>query len=157
VTNLFRVTFSFFAGAKFATLPAMPVPIINIAQMREWEAATWATGQTEAEVIRQVGKRIARRARKLTRAGDTILFLVGKGHNGDDTRAAAKALDGRNAELLEIFLPESDLLQLEMALAEKRGEIRHPNLLRSTSSNHRPWSARKGQLEEPAEFVVFAP
>ena len=97
----------------------MPIPVINIAQMREWEAATWATGQTEAEVIRRVGKRIARRARKLTRAGDTILFLVGKGHNGDDTRAAAKELDGRRAKLLEIFLPESDLLQLGMALAEK--------------------------------------
>ena len=97
----------------------MPIPVINTAQMREWEAATWATGQTEAEVIRRVGKRIARRARKLTRAGDTILFLVGKGHNGDDTRTAAKELDGRRAKLLEMFLPESDLLQLEMALAEK--------------------------------------
>src|ERR1035437_7567763 len=97
----------------------MPTPVISTAQMREWEAATWATGQTEAEVIRRVGKRIARRARKLTRAGDTILFLVGKGHNGDDPRAAAKELDGRRAEVLEVFLPESDLLQLEMALAEK--------------------------------------
>jgi hydroxyethylthiazole kinase-like uncharacterized protein yjeF len=97
----------------------MPIPVINTAQMREWEAATWATGQTEAEVIRRVGKRVARRARKLTRAGDTILFLVGKGHNGDDTHAAAKCLDGRKAEVLEVFLPESDLLQLEMALAEK--------------------------------------
>ena len=97
----------------------MPIPVINTAQMREWEAATWATGQTEAEVIRRVGKRVARRARKLTRAGDTILFLVGKGHNGDDTRAAAKELDGRRAKVLEMFLPESDLLQLEMALAEK--------------------------------------
>ena len=97
----------------------MPIPVISTAQMREWEAATWATGQTEAEVIRRVGKRVARRARKLTRAGDTILFLVGKGHNGDDARAAAKALEGRDAEVLEMFLPESDLLQLEMALAEK--------------------------------------
>ena len=26
----------------------MPIPVISIAQMREWEAATWATGQTEA-------------------------------------------------------------------------------------------------------------
>ncbi|HAO79350.1 MAG TPA: NAD(P)H-hydrate epimerase, partial [Verrucomicrobia subdivision 3 bacterium] len=34
-------------------------------------------------------------------------------------RAAAKELDGRRAELLEMFLPESDLLQLGMALAEK--------------------------------------
>ncbi len=97
----------------------MPVPVITTAQMREWEAATWATGQTEDEVIRHVGKRLARRARKLTRAGGTILFLVGKGHNGDDARAAAKALDGREAKILEIFLPESDLLQLEMALAKK--------------------------------------
>jgi len=97
----------------------MPIPVISIAQMREWEAATWATGQTEAEVIRRVGKRVARRARKLTRAGDTILFLVGKGHNGDDARAAAKQLEGRKAEVLEMFLPDTDLLPLEQALAEK--------------------------------------
>jgi len=97
----------------------MPIPVISTAQMRDWERATWATGQTEAEVIRRVGKRIARRARKLTRAGDTILFLVGKGHNGDDARAAAKQLDGRRAEVLEMFLPGTDLLPLESALKEK--------------------------------------
>ena len=97
----------------------MPVPVITLGQMREWEAATWATGQTAAEVIRRVGKRLARRARKLTRAGDRILFLVGKGHNGDDARAAAKALEGRDADVLEVFLPDSELLQLEMALAKK--------------------------------------
>jgi NAD(P)H-hydrate epimerase len=97
----------------------MPIPVISIAQMRAWEAATWATGQTEVEVIRRVGKRVARRARKLTRAGDTILFLVGKGHNGDDARAAAKQLEGRSAEVLEMFLPDTDLLPLENALKEK--------------------------------------
>ena len=97
----------------------MPIPVISTAQMREWERATWATGQTEAEVIRRVGKRVARRARKLTRAGDTILFLVGKGHNGDDVRAATKQLEGRRAEVLEMFLPDTDLLPLEQALSEK--------------------------------------
>jgi NAD(P)H-hydrate epimerase len=97
----------------------MPIPVITVAQMREWEAATWAAGQTEAEVIRRVGKRVARRARKLTRAGDTILFLIGKGHNGDDARAAAKQLEGRRAEVLEMFLPDTDLLPLESALKEK--------------------------------------
>ena len=97
----------------------MPIPVISTAQMREWEAATWATGQTEAEVIRRVGKRVARRARKLTRAGDTILFLVGKGHNGDDARAAAKQLEGREGEVLEMFLPDTGLLPLETALKEK--------------------------------------
>ncbi len=97
----------------------MPIPVISTAQMREWEAATWAAGQTEDDVIRRVGKRVARRARKLTRAGDTILFLIGKGHNGDDARAAAKQLEGREAEVLEMFLPDTDLLPLESALKEK--------------------------------------
>ncbi len=97
----------------------MPIPVIRIAQMREWEAATWATSQTEAEVIHQVGKRVARRARKLTRAGDTILFLLGKGHNGDDARAAAKQLEGRRAAALEMFFPDTDLLPLEQALREE--------------------------------------
>ena len=97
----------------------MPIPVVTSGQMREWEQATWATGQTEAGVIHQVGKRLARRARKLTRAGDTILFLAGKGHNGDDARSAAKQLEGRRAELLEVLLPDTDLLPLEMKLAEK--------------------------------------
>ncbi len=97
----------------------MPIPVISVAQMRDWERATWATGVTEGDVIRRVGKRVARRARKLTRAGDTVLFLVGKGHNGDDVRAAAKQLEGRRAEVLEMFLPSTDLIPLEQALAEK--------------------------------------
>ncbi|HEY5344807.1 MAG TPA: NAD(P)H-hydrate epimerase, partial [Verrucomicrobiae bacterium] len=104
---------------NFCHARAMPIPVISNAQMRAWERATWATGQTEAEVIRRVGKRVARRARKLTRAGDTILFLIGKGHNGDDARAAAKQLEGRRAEVLEMFLPDTDLLPLESALQEK--------------------------------------
>jgi len=97
----------------------MPIPVLSPAQMRAWEQATWAAGQTEAEVISRAGKRIARRARKLTRPGDTILFLAGKGHNGDDTRAAAKQLDGRRAELLELLLPDTDLLPLEFKLRER--------------------------------------
>jgi len=34
----------------------MSLPVISIAQMREWEKATWATGQSETEVIRRVGQ-----------------------------------------------------------------------------------------------------
>ena len=97
----------------------MPIPILNPAQMRAWERATWAGGQTEAEVIRRVGKRIARRARQLTRADDAILFLIGKGHNGDDARAAAEQLEGRRAVPLEIFLPDTILPTLETRLREK--------------------------------------
>lgn len=87
--------------------------------MREWEKATWATGQTEAEVIRRVGKRVARRACQLTEEGDSLLILAGKGHNGDDARAAKDSLENRKVKVLEILIPESDLLQLEMALREK--------------------------------------
>jgi NAD(P)H-hydrate epimerase len=97
----------------------MPIPVINITQMREWENATWATGQTEAEVIRRAGKKIAKRARKLTGADDVILILAGKGHNADDARAAQEFLDDRRVEILDVTAPESDLPNLETALRHK--------------------------------------
>jgi len=80
----------------------MSIPVVSSQQMREWEQATWASGQTEAEVIGRVGQQVAARARQLTRAGDTILLLAGKGHNGDDVRAAASHLEARRVELLEM-------------------------------------------------------
>jgi ADP-dependent NAD(P)H-hydrate dehydratase / NAD(P)H-hydrate epimerase len=97
----------------------MPIPVLNLTQMRAWEKSTWATGQREAEVIKRVGKRIARRARKLTRTGDTIVILAGKGHNGDDARATKAHLDERKVKFLELLLPAGDLLKVEMALREK--------------------------------------
>jgi NAD(P)H-hydrate epimerase len=80
----------------------MPVPVITIAQMREWENATWASGQTEAEVIRQVGNKIAQAALSMTRPGETILILAGKGHNGDDARSAREFLSDRGIFLLNV-------------------------------------------------------
>jgi len=56
----------------------MAVPVISVAQMREWEKATWATGQTEAAVIRRVGEIVARRALRLTQAGDLVLIVAAK-------------------------------------------------------------------------------
>ncbi len=97
----------------------MPVPVINIARMREWETATWAAGQTEAEVIRRVGKKVARRARKLTSSDDLILILAGQGHNGDDARAAQEFLDGRRAVMLAVTDPQAELPMLEQALHQK--------------------------------------
>jgi hydroxyethylthiazole kinase-like uncharacterized protein yjeF len=87
----------------------MPLPVINIAQMREWERATWETGQTEAEVTHRVGGKIAQRALQLTRPGDAILILAGKGHNGDDARAAQIYLDGRKGILLDVTDPQTAL------------------------------------------------
>ncbi len=91
----------------------MPVPVVNLAQMREWERATWATGQTEAKVIRRVGQKIAARARELTRPGDSILILAGKGHNGDDARAAQKFLADRKVILLNVTNPKAALAKFQ--------------------------------------------
>ena len=97
----------------------MSLPVISIAQMREWEHATWAGGQTEAEVIRRVGQRVAHRARQLTHAGDFILLLAGKGHNGDDVRASQAFLIERQIELIEVNAPADNFTQLETALARQ--------------------------------------
>jgi NAD(P)H-hydrate epimerase len=91
----------------------MPIPVINIARMREWESTTWTTGQTEAEVIRRVGKKIARHARRLTRPDDTILILAGKGHNGDDAVAAKEFLKNRRAEIIAVTDPEAALAEFQ--------------------------------------------
>jgi ADP-dependent NAD(P)H-hydrate dehydratase / NAD(P)H-hydrate epimerase len=84
----------------------MPVPVISVGQMREWEKASWAAGKSEAEVIDQVGRAVARRLDSLTKPGERILFLAGKGHNGDDIRAARKHLSpDRHALLLDVTDP----------------------------------------------------
>lgn len=97
----------------------MPVPVVNIAQMREWEQATWATGQTEAGVIRRVGGKIAELASRWTRPGDAILMLAGKGHNGDDARAAREPLRDRRVEVIDVAAPKTDLTKLEAALRSR--------------------------------------
>ncbi len=97
----------------------MPRPVISIAQMREWEQATWATGQTEAEVIRRVGKEVGLLGLQLTRNGDYVLILAGKGHNGEDARSAREHLRDRRVEVLAVTDPAADLPKLEAALAQK--------------------------------------
>ncbi len=109
----------------------MPVPVLTVAQMREWEAATWRSGQTETEVIRQVGRALAERALRLTHAGDLVLLLAGKGHNGDDVRAAREHLAlravggcygpeaGRRVELLNVDGPTESQPALEEALQRR--------------------------------------
>jgi NAD(P)H-hydrate epimerase len=95
----------------------MPVPVISIAQMREWEKATWAGGQSEAEVIRGVGRAIAEHALRLTKANDLILVLAGRGNNGADVRHCLEELDERRTELLDVKDPESDFAKLSSLLA----------------------------------------
>jgi NAD(P)H-hydrate epimerase len=95
----------------------MSVPVISIAQMREWEKATWASGQSEAEVIRRVGLAVAQLALRLTRSADCILILAGKGHNGDDARCAAEHFSRRRVELLEVEEPTTAFPKLAVLLS----------------------------------------
>ena len=97
----------------------MPVPVVNLAQMREWENASWAAGQTEAGVIRRVGQKIAARALTLTRAGQTILILAGKGNNGNDARATGKFLNERKVVTLAVTEPKKDWSKLKPVLLKK--------------------------------------
>ena len=95
----------------------MPLPVLTLEQMREWEKATWATGRTEAEVIRRVGLAVARRALQLTWPSDLIVILAGKGHNGNDARAAREHLPERRVDLLEVKDPARDLAKLDALLS----------------------------------------
>jgi NAD(P)H-hydrate epimerase len=95
----------------------MALPVISIAQMREWEKATWAAGQSEAEVIRLVGRVVGKRALQLTRPGEAVLILAGKGHNGEDARCAHEHLAERRVTVLDVKDPQMDLVQLEPLLS----------------------------------------
>jgi ADP-dependent NAD(P)H-hydrate dehydratase / NAD(P)H-hydrate epimerase len=81
-----------FGRVAISEFSNMPAPVISVAQMREWEQASWAAGRSQAEVIWRVGQTLARRARSMAKSGDTVLVLAGKGHNGDDARAACEHL-----------------------------------------------------------------
>ncbi|HEX5222660.1 MAG TPA: NAD(P)H-hydrate dehydratase [Verrucomicrobiae bacterium] len=96
----------------------MSLPVISIGQMREWEQATWATGRTEAEVIRRVGEGLARRISQLTSPNDYILLLAGHGHNGDDVRASRSFLTDRRVDTFNVTSPAASLRQLELFLGQ---------------------------------------
>lgn len=103
----------------------MPIPVISVEEMRSWEAATWAAGIQESDVIGRVGRAIADWLVSRTHPSDSILIVAGKGHNGDDGRAAFKCLFSaeRDASLLEFRNPEQAIGRLERALS------RHPSVI----------------------------
>jgi len=97
----------------------MPLPVVTVAQMREWEKATWASGQTEAFVIEQAGTAVARKAESITRPNALIVVLSGKGHNGDDARVAAGLIRDRDVQVLRVIDPEKAAAELQSLLARK--------------------------------------
>jgi hydroxyethylthiazole kinase-like uncharacterized protein yjeF len=94
----------------------MPMPVLTMAQMRAWEKATWAAGETEAGVIQRVGQAVAHYALRLSSPGDLIVILAGKGHNGEDARSAQAHLVARRFEVLEVMDPAADLTKLDALL-----------------------------------------
>src|SRR5688572_4256501 len=97
----------------------MPLPVISVAQMREWERATWSSGQTEQAVIARVGEAVARHGLRMTKSGDSILLLAGKGHNGDDVRAMQQHLTARRVQLIDVTDPAIALPEILSALRQR--------------------------------------
>jgi hydroxyethylthiazole kinase-like uncharacterized protein yjeF len=94
----------------------MPSPILSVAQMRKWENASWAAGRNEAEVISRVGHLVTARVRQMTRAGDFIVVLAGKGHNGDDARLTSQNLNDREVYLINVTDPKEGLNEFRSQL-----------------------------------------
>lgn len=101
----------------------MSVPVLSVQQMREWEHATWSTGQPEAKVIARVGKIVAKLAIQLSSSADTILVLAGKGHNGDDARAALPHLREREIIALDVFNPTIALKEFSTSCAVRKPKL----------------------------------
>ncbi|HEY1171903.1 MAG TPA: NAD(P)H-hydrate dehydratase [Verrucomicrobiae bacterium] len=97
----------------------MGIPVITVEQMRRWEAASWEAGRREEEVIAQVGKLLARRVMELTKPGDAVFILAGKGNNGADARAVEPHLIERRVWVLKVVEPLRALDKIKELL--KRG------------------------------------
>jgi hydroxyethylthiazole kinase-like uncharacterized protein yjeF len=100
----------------------MALPVITVDEMRAWEEASWRAGRNEREVIETVGKIVAERALKLTRDGDRILVLAGKGNNGNDARAAVGHLLNRKVKLAEVKDAAGQIEEIKY-LCGKRPEL----------------------------------
>src|SRR5258708_34850634 len=90
----------------------MRAPVISVAEMLEWEQATWAAGGSEAQVIARVGELVARRARQMIREGDTVLILAGKGHNVEDTLKAREHMPDSGVYVHRITDPETGIAEI---------------------------------------------
>ena len=97
----------------------MPVPVLTVAQMREWEELSWRARKSVDTVMGLAGAALARQALAMTRPHDAILLLAGKGNNGGDTKRAIEHLVERQVRLLEITEPEMAHDDLAVQLAAK--------------------------------------
>ena len=101
----------------------MPVPVLTAGQMLAWENASWAGGAREKDVIARVGERVASKIRAMSRAGDRVVMLAGRGHNGDDVRAAVPLVADRDLKPINAFNPAHALSDLAAQLASPRRPV----------------------------------
>jgi ADP-dependent NAD(P)H-hydrate dehydratase / NAD(P)H-hydrate epimerase len=97
------------------------LPVLSVQQMRQWEKATWATGQTAENVIQSVGRRLGQRLRELSKPGESIWIVAGKGHNGDDARAALPELAERNVVVFDVSDPARGLAEISGKIGNNAG------------------------------------
>lgn len=83
----------------------MPHPVLTIAEMRAWEAATWAAGVREGDVIERAGAAMARHLLPRLRPDTRVLVLAGRGNNGADARHAAAHLPAGLTHVEEVRSP----------------------------------------------------
>ena len=97
----------------------MPLPVISVAQMRDWEERTWASGISEESVIAAAGLAVARAAMSATPEGATLILLAGPGKNGADTRIAAENITGRAIDLIDGSDPVSACRKFKQLLDQR--------------------------------------
>ncbi|MGA2175676.1 MAG: NAD(P)H-hydrate dehydratase [Verrucomicrobiota bacterium] len=100
------------------------IPVISVAQMRQWESASWAAGKSADAVIHEVGRLLALRILALTEPGDALWILAGKGHNGDDARAIPPHLASRDVLLIDVADPAQGLAEFSQHLQAR--SAKHP-------------------------------
>ena len=97
----------------------MPLPVISVSQMRDWEERTWGEGVDPGAVMKKAGICLSKAILLSTEPGDFILLLAGKGGNGGDTRIASEQLRDRDALLMVVTDPRDAFSKLEQTLQRR--------------------------------------
>lgn len=96
-----------------------PFPVVSVAGMRAWEQASWQSGRLPSEVIAHVGLALTGWIRLTCRPGSRLLLLCGRGHNGDDVRAAVPLLSDFTCDSVDVCDPVGDLPAVVAALGRQ--------------------------------------
>lgn len=105
----------------------MPIPVLTVEQMRAWETASWAAGIRAIDVIAQVGRRIGDWLLTHSTPEDAFIFLAGRGHNGDDARAASHWIGWRRNQRM-ISVTDPIAAAAEIAAELPRAAARAPRV-----------------------------